>query len=227
MKRNLLGLVLAAALTTACGDSGGPQGQGRLRFVNISPDAGPVDIVLDGDTIAQNLEYRGLVDYRDASAEGHTMQVSETGTTTTLIDQDINVADGTDYTILVADTLASIKTLVLTDDNSPPPAGKVKVRAVQGAARLEPADVYVTTPDDVLSGSTPSLINVKFGQFSPYLDATAGSYRVRVTPTGTTDVLLIDTGDITLQSGQVRTVITVEADGGGEPFDLLILPDRD
>jgi Domain of unknown function (DUF4397) len=228
MKRNLLALALAAAaLTSACGDGSGPQGQGRLRFVNISPDAGPMDIVLDGDTIVQDLGYLGTSEYLDASADGHTMQVSATGTATTLLDKDINVADGTDYTVLVADTLASLNTIVLTDDNSPPPAGKVKVRAVQGAPHLEKADVYVTTPDDVLTGSTPALIGVNFGQSSPYLDATAGSYRVRVTRTKTTDVLLIDSGDISLESGQIRTVIAVEAEGGGEPFNMLILPDRD
>lgn len=228
MKRNLLALALAAAaLTSACGDGGGPgNGEGRLRFVQISPDAGPVDIVLDGDTLVRNLPYAAASEYFDASAEGHTMQVSAAGTATTLLDQDISVADGADYTVLVADTLADLRTIVLTDDNGPPPAGKIKVRAVHGSPHAGSVDVYVTTPNDVISGSTPVLIDVQFGQLSTYLDADAGTYRVRVTPTGTTDVL-IDSGDLTLQTGQVRTVIAVDAEGGGGPFDLLVLPDRD
>jgi hypothetical protein len=226
MKRNLLVLALAAAaLTSACGDNGPGEGGGRLRLVHISPDVGPVDIVLDGDTIVRNLAYRAASDYLDASAGGHTLQVSTTGTTNTLLDSDVSIADGTDYTVLVADTLASLKLIVLTDDNGPPPAGKIKVRAVHGSPHAGLVDVYVTTPEDVITGSTPVLINVHFGQFSPYLDADAGSYRVRVTPTKTTDVL-IDSGDLTLDEGQVRTAIAVDPENGQGPFEIVVLSDR-
>ena len=226
MKRNLLALALAAAaLTSACGDNG-PGGGGRLRLVHISPDAGPVDIVLDGDTIARNLAYRGASDYLDASAGGHTLQVSTTGTSNVLLDSDVSIADGTDYTALVADTVASLKLIVLTDDNGPPPAGKIKVRAVHGSPHAGRVDVYVTTPEDPITGATPALTNVQFGQFSPYLDADAGSYQVRVTPTGTTDVL-IDSGDLTLDAGQVRTVVAVDPENAEGTFDILVLSDRD
>jgi hypothetical protein len=227
MKRNLLALALVAALTAACGDGTGVNGEGRLRLVHLSPDTGPVDIVLDGDTVARGLAYGTASEYLDASAEGHTLQVSAAGTTNTLLDEDVNVADATDYTVMVADTAASLKLIVLTDDNSPPPAGKIKVRAVHASPHAGHVDVYVTTPEDVLTGATPALTDVQFGQFSPYLDADEGTYRVRVTPKGRTDSLLIDSGDLSLQSGQVRTVIAVDAPGGGEPFSILMLSDRD
>ena len=227
MKRYLFALGLAAAaLTSACGDDNGPSGGGSLRLVHVSPDAGPVDIVLDGDTIVRNLAYLGASDYLDASEGGHTLQVSATGTTNTLLDRDVSIADGTVYTVLVADTVASLKLMVLTDDNGAPPAGKVKVRAVHAAPHAGRVDVYVTTPEDVITGATPALIDVPFGQFSTYLDADEGTYRVRVTPTGTTNVL-IDSGDLTLSAGQVRTVIAVDPENSEGPFDILVLPDRD
>ena len=47
---------------------------------------------------------------------------------------------------------------------------------------------------------------------------------VRVTTTGT-KIVVIDSGTLTLESGQVRTAIAVDAPGGGAPFDLLILED--
>jgi hypothetical protein len=184
-----------------------------------------VDIVLDGDTVARALAYRGASDYLQASAGGHTVQVSAAGTTITLLDQDVSVADGADYTVLVADTLANLRLIVLTDDNGPPPAGKIKVRAVHGSPHAGRVDVYVTTPDDVLTGATPVLTNVQFGQSSAYLDADAGSYRVRVTPNGSTEVL-IDSGGLTLESGQVRTAIAVDPESGEGPFDILVLSDR-
>jgi hypothetical protein len=45
-----------------------------------------------------------------------------------------------------------------------------------------------------------------------------------VTPTGSKTVA-IDSGALTLASGQVRTAIAVDAAGGGVPFDLLLLQD--
>ena len=48
--------------------------------------------------------------------------------------------------------------------------------------------------------------------------------QVRVTPTGTKTVV-IDSGTLTLASGQVRTAIAVDAAGGGAPFGLLLLED--
>jgi hypothetical protein len=47
---------------------------------------------------------------------------------------------------------------------------------------------------------------------------------VRVTPAGTKTVV-IDSGTLTLESGQVRTAIAVDSPDGGPPFGLLVLED--
>ena len=227
MKRTLvLFLLAAAALSAACSDDGNtaPEGQGRLRIVHVSPDAPNLDVVLDGDTVASDIAYLGSSDYLELSAAGHVMQISETNTSTTLIDQDVTVADGVDYTVIVGNTLNDIEALVLTDNNGTPPAGTIRVRAVHGAPAAGPVDIYVTDPGTDLTLTSPAASNVAFGQVLPYVQTNAGTYQVRVTPTGTKDVI-IDSGALTLENGQVRTVIAVEAAGGGEPFDFLVLND--
>ncbi len=113
---------------------------------------------------------------------------------------------------------------MLVDDNSAPAAGNVRVRAIHGAPSAPAVDIYVTAPGTDLETETPVLVNVEFGQVADYLEAPAGTYQVRVTPTGS-KTAVIDSGPLTLASGQVRTAIAVDAAGGGGPFDLLLLED--
>ena len=157
------------------------------------------------------------------------LQVSETGTTTTLVDQDVTVADGADYTMLVTRTPQSpIGPLLLTDNNDTPPAGTFRVRAVH-AAPSAPAggvDVYVTDPDADITLTSPNASDITFGQVLPYVESAVGTFQIRVTATGSKDVL-IDTGPLTLDDGQVRTVVAVDAVGGGQPLNFLVLDDRD
>jgi hypothetical protein len=51
-----------------------------------------------------------------------------------------------------------------------------------------------------------------------------GDYEVRVTPWNSNTVM-IDSGTLTLGAGQVRTVIAVDAAGGGEPYGVMVLED--
>jgi hypothetical protein len=223
MKATLIPLLLAAALTAACGDETGVTGEGRLRVVHLSPDAPPVDLILDGDTVLTDVPYLGASDYLDASEGGHALQVSVADTTTTLIDTDITVADATDYTVLVADSVHAIEPIVLTDDNSTPPAGKARFRVVQGAPSAPAVDIYVTEPGADLTNETPVATDVSLGDVSAYIDADVGTYEVRGTSRGKKDVVI--DGTLTVESGQVRTAIAVDAAGGGASFDLLVLSD--
>ena len=54
--------------------------------------------------------------------------------------------------------------------------------------------------------------------------APAGSYQIRVTPTGSRTVA-IDSGTVALTAGQIRTVVAVDNSGGGSPFGAIILKD--
>ena len=59
---------------------------------------------------------------------------------------------------------------------------------------------------------------------SSYLPVPAGTYQVRVTPTGTTTEAINQ--NITAPAGAVATAIAVETTGGGAPFSILLLVDR-
>jgi hypothetical protein len=228
MKLKLLTLLLAAgALTAACDDdegNTGPESQARVRIVHASPDAPAVDVLVDDAEVLSGVPYRTASDYLELSDGEHNLKVNAAGTATTVIDADVELEDGADYTVIAGGLLEAIEPIVLVDDNGAPAAGSVRIRAVHGAPSAPAVDVYVTAPGADLASATPALTAVQFGDVADYLEAPAGDYQVRVTAAGTKTVV-IDSGALTLASGQIRTAIAVEATGGGAPFDLLVLDD--
>ena len=227
MKLKFLTLLLAAAtLTGACSDDDntGPDEQARLRVVHASPDAPDVDVLLDDAEVLSDVPYLAASSYLEAPAGDRNVKVNAAGTTTTVIDADVSLADGSDYTVIASGLVAAIEPLVLEDDNTAPAAGNVKVRAIHGAPSAPAVDIYVTVPGADLADETPVLTGVEFGDVADYIEAPAGAYQVRVTLAGT-KTIVIDSGTLTLTSGQVRTAIAVDAGGGGGPFDLLVLSD--
>jgi hypothetical protein len=228
MKLRLLTLMLAAtAMTAACSDDDNntaPETQSRVRVVHASPDAPNVDVLLDNSKVLSDVPYLTSSAYLETSAGDHNLKVNAAGTSTTAIDADVTLADGTDYTVIASDLVAQITPIVLQDDNTAPAAGNARVRAIHGAPSAPAVDIYVTAPDADLATATPVLTGVEFGDVADYLEVPAGEYQVRVTPAGT-KLVAIDSGPLTLESGQVRTAIAVDAAGGGAPFDLLVLAD--
>lgn len=228
MKLKLLTLLLAGtALTAACSDDDdntGPGGEARVRVVHASPDAPAVDVLVDDAEVLGDVPYLASSDYLDLTPGQRNLKVNAAGTATTVIDADVDLTDGVDYTVIASGPLAAIAPIVLEDDNTAPSAGNVRVRAIHGAPGAPAVDIYVTAPGADLEAETPVLTGVEFGDVADYIEAPAGDYQVRVTPAGSKAVV-IDSGTLSLASGQVRTAIAVDAAGGGAPFDLLVLPD--
>ncbi len=227
MKLKFLSLLLVGALTGACSDDDdntGPDGGARVRVVHASPDAPDVDVLVDGAEVLADLPYLGASDYLDVPAGERSLTVNVAGSATPVIDADVDLGDGADYTVIAGGSAASIAPIVLEDDNSAPATGNAKVRAIHGAPGAPAVDIYVTAPGADLEEETPVLTGVEFGVVADYIEAPAGAYQVRVTPAGTT-IVVIDSGTLALAGGQVRTVIAVDDVGGGAPFDLLLLQD--
>ena len=226
MNLKMMTLLLAVALTPACSDdeTTGPTDEARVRVVHASPDAPAVDVLVDGAEVLADVPYLGVSEYLDLSAGERSLTVNAAGTPTTVIDADVRLAEGADYTVIAGGTVGSIAPIVLQDDNTAPAAGNARVRAIHGAPGAPAVDVYVTAPGADLAQVAPTLTGVEFGDVADYLEVPAGDYQVRVTPTGDTNVV-IDSGVLSLAGGQVRTAIAVDAAGGGAPFDLLLLSD--
>lgn len=214
-------LILGATLfTAACGDDH----HSRLRVVHASPDAPNVDVAIDGKTVLTDVPYETASKYLTIGSGTRHVEVRATGTTTDVIDAKPNFDANKDYTILAVDFVANIAPLVLTDDNTPPASGNIKLRLVHGSPSAGPVDIYVEAPGTDINTVTPTLSNIPFKAASDYLSVPAGSYEVFITPTGTKTVA-IDSGSLTLTAGQIRTAVALDAPGGGAPLTAIVLSD--
>ena len=228
MTRPTIALALLATIALgACNDDDttAPVSTAQVRVVHASPDAPNVDVLVDGAAVLTNVAYKASSTYLDVPAGSRNLRVRATGTSTVVIDQTAAVTAGKRYTVLATGRVASIAPVVLEDDLTAPAAGNVKLRLVHASPTAGTVDIYVTAPGASIATATPTLASVPFRAASGYLEVPAGTYRVRITPTGSKTVA-IDVNDVALAAGQVRTAVAVDAPGGGTPLSAILLADR-
>jgi hypothetical protein len=216
-------LLVVAALTAACGDdegTGPEEGVARLRMVHADAELAEVDVVVDDIEMASDLSFLNASDYLELEAGSrHVVFLTADDT----LDQlQVDVAEGVDYTVFPCCS-GFPSSLFLTDDNAASEEGNAKVRVIHFAS-APTVDVFLTAPDTDLEAETPTLVALGRFDASDYLEVASGDYQIRITPAGTQTVL-IDGGTQALGPGEVRTVVVVDAEGGGEPFSLLVLED--
>lgn len=200
----------------------------RVRVVHASPDAPPVDIWVDGAKVLERLPYREYSEYLALPAGRHQVQVAVSGTMNIVLQATSDLAGGTDYTAMAvgfAGKSPALELMLLTDDNTEPANGNMRVRVIHAAASAPAVDVYVTTPFETLDGKTPVLRSVPFKGVSGYLEAPYGTFQGRVTAAGTKTVA-IDSGRLSTWNKVVRTIVALDNPSGGAPFSLLLLSDR-
>jgi len=211
----ILALACLSFFATNCGTD-----HAKVRVINASPDAGGVDVAVDGKTVITGLAFGGLFpasDYLTLTAGNRRVEFRDTGTTTDRINSNIAFASQKQYTLLAVGKVSdnTIAALLKTDDNSAPSSGNIKVRvihsAVDGPAHI---DIFVVAPGTDITSATPTIAALAYQQASDYLNIAAGTYEVVMTDT--TDPTKTKKFDqtYTLTAGQIRTLVTLDAGGG-------------
>lgn len=219
--RSWLAVVALFALM-ACGDDNDSSSAGRVRVAHLSPDAGTLQLVVNGQVVLNGFTYPNSSNYFDVNAGTREVRLEPNGGGTPFLSQNVEITGAEDRTLLAVNTAANMEGVDLTDDNTAPVSGHVKVRLVHAVPSVGAVDIYVTAPGAALG--TPTVANVPFKGASAYLDLAAGSYEFRVTPAGSATVLIDQTQS--LLAGYIVTIAAREADGGGEPLGYALFLDR-
>ena len=211
-------LFLAALFAVGCSSGS----KTRFRVMNGVVDESDLSIVEDGNSVASNLAYATSTGYLSAHAGSHQIQIEPSGTSNVFLTQTVNFSSGTDTTILAFNFSSSPQSLVLLDDNSAPPSGDAKLRLINVAPSLGPTDVYVVASGTDINTVSPTITNLAFVAASAYQTLAAANYGIIYAFAGQKSIA-IDSGSLSLSSGQIRSFVGLNGQSGG--FTDVLLPD--
>ena len=241
MARRFRILPLVLALTgvtifaTSCGSS-----SAKLRIVQAIPDVTSgqaLDIYLDGNKTASTVGFGSVTPstgYSSVSSGSRHLQVFLTGQTTSpYFDGTISLSAGSEYTVVLTGftTSNNVAAPLFTDNNSvAPTTGNTSIRVIHASPTWNYSyyptgmDIFILAPGQNILEGTQTFSQLAYEHASDYKSAAAGTYNVIATPPGLpaeTDVLL----SYAFNSGDIRTVVFLDAPGGGLGATPLVLSD--
>lgn len=195
----LMGMCIAMGAFAAAAFAA-PADNAMVRVVHASPDAGTVDVFVDGNALLTNFQFGTVTDYVTVPAGSHNIQVAPAGkgASAAVITQSVTVSAGVPYTVAAIGTKDSGFSLQAFVDNNSLTANQAKVRVYHLSPNAGPVDV-AAGGNKVISGLT-------YKQASDYLMVPAGSYTFNVTATQANATVPVPA---TLKAGVVTSVFAV------------------
>lgn len=195
-------LMTAATLATASAVQAA-----NVRAVHASPDAPNVDILVNDGLAFGNVPFPVVSDYASLPGGTYNVKVQAIGGGPVVIDADLTLDDGVDYTVAATDLLANITPVVFVDDNTISP-GQARVRFLHLSPDAPAVDI-------ALAGGGPNLFtDVAFQSSGGYITVAPGTYDldVNVAMGGPT---ALSVPGLTLEADTVYTVYAVGLVGDG------------
>jgi hypothetical protein len=212
--------------TTACSDSTSPPQNAQLRFAHAAVGTDAVNFRVEEADVRTDVAYGDDVSaYGAVPAGSRKLAARLTDGTTDLASATEAFQSGSQYTAVLVKGSSGEEIVVFADTSTAAAEGKTRLRIINAAPAAEAVDVYVTDADADLEDATAALTEVEPAAASKYVEVTSGAQRIRFTTAGTKTVVL-DIDSIDLPDGGVRTVLLLEAEEGGTPFQSIVAEDR-
>jgi hypothetical protein len=171
----------------------------HVLVVHASPDAPGVDLLVDNVKVnSLPLTFPNATGYLPVTAGNRNIKVNASGTSTSVINANLDLSADISYSIFAIDTLASIAPLVIQDNLGAPASGKSHVRFIHLSPNAPAVDITLTDGTVVFG-------NKAFSQYTPFTPLNAGTYNLQVRLAGTSTVVL-NLPNIVLENGKIYTV---------------------
>ena len=216
MRVRLCVFALCSCVLSSCGGSSSTTG--NLRFLQASPDSPLVTVYSDRQRVGANLSYKNNTTYFSFKSGGH-LRVYPPASSQPLFQATPSITSSGNETLIMTGPAAGLTSLLLTDGGTTATTGFGEVRVVNASQAVGAPDVYVVAAGTSITGISPTVSALAFNSSAGYDQVPIGTYEVLITKAKTTNILL-DTGPISLSSGN-QTVVALDDTSGGLTYALL------
>jgi hypothetical protein len=199
-----------------------------LQVLHASADAPAVNILLAGDEVLSDVDYKGGSERLTNETGTYSVQVDgllPSGVTPVIGPVDVDFAADLIYSIIAIGKAGdgSLEPLILEQPRTAVSAGSARAFVVHAAPDAPEVDVYVTAPDADLASTAP-LGTFAYQETLGPSEVAAGDYQVRVTPAGDSGTVVYDSGVIALGEGSDLLLAAVPSTTTGPaPISLVAL----
>jgi len=202
----LTGILMLSLFLISCDkdDDDDETGQAQVMVVHASPNAPAVDVRINNAVALSSVAYPGNSAYTSLPAGTTNIKVSPAGTTTYVIDANVNLAANTNYSVFAIDSVSKIKAAVVTDNLTAPASGKAHIRFFHFSPNAPAVDIAVTGGPVLFANRTfnDQATNASVSNFTP---VDAASYNLEVRLAGTNTVVL-SVPNVPVTAGKIYTV---------------------
>ena len=203
-------LVLGITVFTGCSDDEEivtpPVAKSKVLVTHASPDAPGVDLLVDNAVAGTNLTFPNSTGYLEVNSGTRNVKVNVTGTSTTALQANLNLAADKNYSVFAVNNVASIEAVVLEDNLTAPASGKAHVRFIHLSPNAPAVDITLTDGTVVFG-------DYIFKEASAFTPLNAATYNLQVKFAGTSTVVL-ELPNIALTAGKIYTVFAKGLVGG-------------
>jgi hypothetical protein len=216
--RSLAAFALSCFTLAGCGAGSGLLGTAgngdaaTVRFVNAS--AATLDVATNGVVIPANAALApgaGTACFAVADPLAPGLSVRQAGSGTDLSGFVTTFANGGHYTLVAFPGVNGAVQFISLPNTSLPAPDRSELRVLNASSGLGAVDVHVTPVGATLG--TPNISGIAFGSATGTFDVAAGTMQVRLTSTGSTNVVF-DAGSRLLDAGRSYTLIVSSATAG-------------
>ncbi len=217
-RRHILALLLALPLLVAgCKINtinSFPTNVAHVRIMNAMPNAGPINVTVDGNAVWSALAFEATTAYTDFNnTQQHVFNVNLVGSTSTLVTATFNLAGTASYTLLAFGPVDAPFLSLMPDDTSAPGSGNFLIRVADVADAAGAIDFYLTIPGVPLDNIAPNLSGILYGSSTGFVQFQGGTYELRFTQNATKNVIY-DSGTQSLAAGATIDTIAYTRSGG-------------
>jgi len=214
----MVGLVATGVALSGCGSSDS-SGSASLRVLNATNSHSSIDLQVNAVVVEPGTATDAVSAYAGPASGSNTLQITDAGVTTALATTVPTLSGGNHYTVVAYEVGSTVKTAIVSEDNTTPTAGTAQMRLYNTVVNAGKLDAYVANVADCSSTTLSTLSPLTTFTSTTTVTATTlatyspGTYRVCVTKNGDSSDLRMELS-VTLVDQQIAFVVMTPTTGG-------------